>query len=81
MKTYFKIPNLLTITLAQTLTSTKPKEIYMGVGILLLHLKYPAILKKLFQKWDHINHVFPIYFFSKMYPLPYTKNKELYNHC
>ena len=46
MKTEFKIPTLLPITLGQSTTSTRPMQIYMDLGVSLARFIYLAALTK-----------------------------------
>ena len=55
MKTDVKMPSLLPSVLGQSTTSTTPMEIYMDVGLSLIRFKYPAKLKKLYEKYNSIN--------------------------
>ena len=45
-QTEVKIPNLLPSILDQSTTPTRPMQIYIDVGVSLLHFKYPAALNK-----------------------------------
>ena len=63
------------------MTFPRPMEIYMDTGVSLLCFKYPATLKKLYQKCNSINYIFPNYVFHQIYPFPYTKNKNKEFYC
>ena len=46
IKTDIKVPSLLSNILDQSMTPTRPVQIYMNVGVSLLRFKYLKILQK-----------------------------------
>ena len=65
IKTDVKLPSLLPSILGRRATSIRPIQIFMGIGALLFRFKYPATLKKLYQKCNNINSFLPNYVFKQ----------------